>query len=177
MPARPGHKLGGVNRALLSRDAPLKVGGLYEFEGPVTGSPETATKAGIQSYLTRATGIGLEVIDWGRVSGSVWKVQVRVRSLPSSAKAQPDLEPQAQAFAVPVAVWVVGVIAAALVGTYMVFKFSDTALKIFELVPPEQRGPVLQQQATASAAVAITTIALVIGALWLWSKSQGGKRG
>lgn len=133
--------------------------GFYEFVGEVEGSPERTTKTEIQNYLRQSTRLGerLDVIDWVRVSGSVWRVQVRIKSLPTQAA----LEPGTAQIALAPIVWVVGLLAAALVAGYGIWRFNQTKLEMFQLIPEKDRKVVAVAQTLNVGVIAVLGLLLV----------------
>lgn len=149
--------MAGFRRIQINANTPLNPG-FYEFVGEVEGTPERATKAEIQNYLRGATRLDLEVIDWVKVSGNTWRVQVQVRSVP---KTQANLDGGTVHIAVAPVVWVVGIIVAALLAGYGIFKFNQTKLEMFQLIPEPDRKSVAIAQSLNFGLIAVAGLVVL----------------
>ncbi|ADH63636.1 hypothetical protein Mesil_1758 [Allomeiothermus silvanus DSM 9946] len=145
-------------RIQINANTPLTPG-FYEFVGEVEGSPERATKSDIQSYLRGATRLpDLEVLDWARVSGNTWRVLVQVKTIP---KTQAQNDGMVHTAVAPVVVWVVGIIVTALLVGYGIFKFNQTKLEMFQLIPEPDRKSVAIAQSLNFGLIAVAGLAVL----------------
>lgn len=160
-----------ATRVRVAETEPLQVGQFYDFEGQLTGTPPTS-KTAVYNALKKQPDLaplGFQVVDWGKLPSGRYVVQVKITSIPSSAKS--DLESM-QPAAVPVVVWVVGLIVAALVvggvATYATWKFADLEAYKWDTIPPEQKGPILALQSAGWQ----LPLLLIAGAAAAWILSK-----
>lgn len=159
-----------AQRVKVADSEPLQVGAYYDFEGTLAGTAP-ASKTEIYNALKKQPALaplGFTVIDWGRTkTPGKYIVQVRIDSIPTKSSSL-----GAEPAAVPIVVWVVGLIVAALVvggvATYASWKFTELEAYKWDSVPDEQKGPIVALQSAGWQ----LPLLLVAGAAAVWILSK-----
>lgn len=119
-----------TRRIPITASTPLVVGNVYEFEGPITGTPPTS-KSAVEQTLKASPALkplGFTVLDWA-ARGNKYVTRIKITSIPTQTTSN---EPAA---AIAPVVWVVGIIAAALIAGWVSWRYTQIDLYKFESIP------------------------------------------